>query len=37
VIGIARYGASAPYKVLAAEFGFTTANVIQRARELLAK
>jgi transketolase len=37
VIGIARYGASAPYKVLAEEFGFTVSNVIQRARELLAK
>jgi len=34
-IGIARYGASAPSKVLAEEFGFTVANVIQRARELL--
>ena len=36
MIGMTRYGASAPYKVLAEEFGFTVANVIQRARELLA-
>jgi transketolase len=36
MIGITRYGASAPAKVLAEEFGFTVANVIQRARELLA-
>jgi transketolase len=37
VIGIARFGASAPYKVLAEKFGFTAANIAQRARELLAR
>ena len=35
VIGIERYGASAPYKVLAEKFGFTAANIVQRARNLL--
>ena len=37
VIGMTRYGASAPYKVLAEKFGFTAANVIQRAKELLGR
>jgi transketolase len=37
MIGMTRYGASAPYKVLAEKFGFTSANVIQRARALLGK
>lgn len=37
VIGMTRYGASAPYKVLADKFGFTAANVIQRAKELLGR
>jgi transketolase len=35
VIGMTRFGASAPYKVLAEKFGFTAANVIERAKELL--
>lgn len=35
VIGMTRFGASAPYKTLAEKFGFTTANVVKRARELL--
>ena len=35
VIGMTRYGASAPYKVLAEQFGFTPANVVKRAHELL--
>ncbi len=35
VIGMTRFGASAPYKVLAEKFGFTVANVIKRAHELL--
>jgi len=37
VIGITRFGASAPYKVLAEKFGFTAANVLRRARELLGR
>lgn len=37
VIGMTRYGASAPYKVLAEKFGFTAANVIQRVKELLGR
>jgi transketolase len=35
VIGMTRFGASAPYKVLAEKFGFTVANVVRRAKELL--
>ena len=35
VIGMTRFGASAPYKVLAEEFGFTPAHVVKRAHELL--
>ncbi len=35
VIGMTRFGASAPYKVLAEKFGFTAAKVVQRAHELL--
>jgi len=35
IIGIDRFGASAPYKVLAEKFGFTVENVIRRARKLL--
>lgn len=35
VIGINRYGASAPYKVIAEKLGFTPANVVKRAHELL--
>ncbi len=37
VIGIKRYGASAPYKVIAEKFGFTAANAVERARALLGK
>jgi transketolase len=37
VIGINRYGASAPYKVIAEKLGFTPANVVKRAHELLKK
>jgi transketolase len=37
VIGMTRFGASAPYKVLAEKFGFTAANVLRRARELLGR
>lgn len=37
VIGMRRFGASAPYKVLAEKFGFTAANVVQRAKELLGR
>jgi transketolase len=35
VIGMNRFGASAPYKVLAEKFGFTKANVVAKAHELL--
>jgi transketolase len=35
VIGTNRFGASAPYKVLAQEFGFTRAHVLERAHKLL--
>jgi transketolase len=37
VIGMTRFGASAPYKVLAEKFGFTAANVAKRAHELLGR
>lgn len=37
VIGMRRFGASAPYKVLAEKFGFTAANVVQGAKELLGR
>jgi transketolase len=37
VIGMTRFGASAPYKVLAEKFGFTAANVVRRAHELLGR
>jgi len=33
VIGIDRYGASAPAKVLAEKFGFTTAAIVEKVRE----
>ena len=36
VIGMKRFGASAPAKVLAEKFGFTSANIVRRANELLA-
>jgi len=32
-----RFGASAPYKVLAEKFGFTAGNVVRIAREILAE
>ncbi|MFN2289963.1 MAG: transketolase [Anaerolineae bacterium] len=35
VVAQARFGASAPYKVLAQEFGFTVESVVERARALL--
>jgi transketolase len=35
VISMERFGASAPYKVLFEEFGFTVENVIAKAKELL--
>lgn len=34
VLSIERYGASAPYQVLFEKFGFTTANVVTRAKRL---
>ncbi|MHB8656161.1 MAG: transketolase [Terriglobia bacterium] len=37
VIGVNRYGASAPYQVIAEKLGFTSANVVKRAHELLKK
>ena len=37
VIGMKRFGASAPAKVLAEKFGFTAANIVQRAHELLGR
>jgi transketolase len=35
VIGMTRFGASAPYKILAEKLGFTADNVVRRAKELL--
>ncbi len=37
IIGIDRFGASAPYSKLAEEFGFTAANVIEKAKAFLEK
>jgi transketolase len=37
VVTMNRFGASAPYKVLAEKFGFTTANVATAAREVLVR
>jgi transketolase len=37
MIGLNRFGASAPYKKLMEEFGFTAANVVAQAKELLGK
>lgn len=37
VIGLDHYGASAPYKVIFEEFGFTVENVLTRAKELVEK
>ena len=36
VHGIDRYGASAPYQVLAEKFGFTPANIVAKARAVMA-
>lgn len=35
ILGIDTFGASAPFKVLAEKFGFTTANVVKLAKEVL--
>ena len=35
ILGIDHFGASAPFKVLAEKFGFTSANVVKMAKELL--
>jgi transketolase len=35
VIGLDRYGASAPYKTLFSKFGFTVENVVSKAKSLL--
>ena len=37
VIGMRRFGASAPYKVLAEKFGFTPANVVDHVKQLLGR
>lgn len=37
IMAINRFGASAPYKVLAEKFGLTSPDVVRRARELLAR
>jgi transketolase len=37
VIGMKRFGASAPAKVLAEKFGFTASNIVQRAHGLLGR
>ncbi len=37
VIGMSRFGASAPYKVLAEKFGFTRDAVVAKARELIGR
>jgi len=37
VIGMTRFGASAPYKVLAEKFEFTAASIVRQARELLGR
>jgi transketolase len=37
VIGMTRFGASAPYKVLAEKFEFTAANIVRQARDLLGR
>ncbi len=36
-IGMTRFGASAPYKVLAEKFGFTADNIVRRAHELMGR
>jgi transketolase len=35
ILAMDHYGASAPYKVLAEKFGFTAANVVKVAKEVL--
>ena len=37
ILGIDRFGASAPYEILMKEYGFTTANVVRRAKSLLGR
>jgi transketolase len=37
IIGMTRFGASAPYKKLMEEFGFTAANVVEKAKALLGR
>src|SRR5687767_3029623 len=37
ILGLDHYGASAPYKVIFEEFGFTVENVITKAKELIAE
>ena len=37
VVGIKRFGASAPAKVLAEKFGFTAVNIVRLSRELLGR
>jgi transketolase len=37
VLGLKRFGASAPFKILAEKFGFTAANIVRRSRELLGR
>ncbi|HWP81727.1 MAG TPA: transketolase [Bacteroidota bacterium] len=37
VIGITKFGASAPFEILMKEYGFTTQNILTKARELLAR
>jgi len=37
ILGVHRFGASAPYKVLAEKFGLTSADVARRAKELLGR
>jgi transketolase len=34
VVGITRFGASAPYKQLLEHYGFTVENIVSRARKL---
>jgi transketolase len=35
IVGITKFGASAPYEVLMKEYGFTVENVVKKAEELL--
>jgi len=37
VVGLDRFGGSAPYKVLFEQLGFTVENVVARARAVLSK